>query len=60
MGSIVLSGKRNTVNTNTMVVVRVNTSPQHPLLVGLVLIMVAIISTSNAAPIEIVAPEVIS
>merc|ERR1712126_587815 len=56
MGSLVLSGKKNTVNTNKMVVVRVNTSPQHPLLVGLVLI-VGIVSTSMAAPIEIVAPE---
>merc|ERR1711962_728952 len=56
MGSLVLSGYKNTVNIHTMVVVRVNTSPQHPLMVGLVL-MVAIISISMAAPIEIVAPE---
>merc|ERR1712115_27275 len=56
MGSLVLSGNRNTVNIHTMVVVRVNTSLQHPLVLGLVL-MVTIISTSMAAPIEIVAPE---
>merc|ERR1712115_377877 len=57
MGSLVLSGNRNTVNIHTMVVMRVNTSLQHPLVVALVL-MVTIISTSMAAPIEIVAPEV--
>merc|ERR1712115_359470 len=56
MGSLVLSGNRNTVNIHTMVVMRVNTSLQHPLVVALVL-MVTIISTSMAAPIEIVAPE---
>merc|ERR1711962_1130509 len=56
MGSLVLSGYKNTVNIHTMVVVRVNTSPQHPLMVGLEL-MVAIISISMAAPIVLVAPE---